>query len=588
MDLGLNSMASDSSEIAPPGRSDWLRERMPAPYSVLVAIIAALTAALIFAPVLVMFGKVLFPEASPNISAFVETFSGDGLWLAARNTLLIVIFVNLTAVPTGMLFAWMNFRTDARMGALTTFLPILPLLLPSVALVIGWVFLGSDRTGFLSNWVLMLLRAGGLEIDDLPVHIYGWGGLLFLYYLESMPIVYVVVAAAYRSVNPSLEEAARINGSGVFKTFLTVSVPVVRHAILLSMLLVSVQAVGIYSIAAIIGVPAKIPTISVYLVRLLNGEFPPKFDQAAVLSLLLIVIFGVFWLAQQKLNAFGRHAQIGGQGIRTSVIALNSFAKCLLRALIIIYIALTAVLPVMALGLVALQPYWTPDINPNVLGFDNFRGVFGDALSRQAIYNSMMLAIAASLTTLLVAAVLMVYAVNVGGVRERILGIITKIPAPISHMVIAAGLLISLGGAPFYLAHSPIILWLAYFVLYMPQASIAAEAAARQVGAQLMEASRISGAGGAKTMRRIVLPLMLPGLAAGWALIFAHIVGELTASVILSSPNSPVMGYLIMSIYESGTYSQLAVLALIIAVMSGLTVLITMAIARPKFAIAER
>ena len=71
-------------------------------------------------------------------------------------------------------------------------------------------------------------------------------------------------------------------------------------------------------------------------------------------------------------------------------------------------------------------------------------------------------------------------------------------------------------------------------VLYIPKASIAAEAAFRQVGPQLSEASRISGAGGARTMRRIILPLMLPGLAAGWALIFASIVGELTASVILA------------------------------------------------------
>jgi iron(III) transport system permease protein len=153
----------------------------------------------------------------------------------------------------------------------------------------------------------------------------------------------------------------------------------------------------------------------------------------------------------------------------------------------------------------------------------------------------------------------------------------------LSHLVIAAGIMIGFGGAPFFLANSVLILGLAYFVLFIPKASIAAESAFRQVGPQLSEASRISGAGGARTMRRIVLPLMLPGLAAGWALIFSSIVGELTASVILAGPHNPVMGYLIMANYDGGTYSQLAALATVIALMSGLTVGVTMAIARPKF-----
>jgi iron(III) transport system permease protein len=190
------------------------------------------------------------------------------------------------------------------------------------------------------------------------------------------------------------------------------------------------------------------------------------------------------------------------------------------------------------------------------------------------------LGIAGSLFTLLASAVVMVNAVNTGGPQEKAIGVLTKMPAALSHLVIAAGVMIGFGGAPFFLANSIVILGIAYFVLYIPKASIAAEAAFRQVGSQLSEASRISGAGGARTMRRIILPLMLPGLAAGWALIFVSIVGELTASLILAGPHNLVMGYLIMTSYESGTYSQLAALATVIALMSGLTVGMT---ARPRF-----
>lgn len=578
----MDAVAAQSVSQSPP-RNGLLARRFFQPYTIVVSLVALAAMALIFVPIAVMFLRILMPDGIINTEAFVATFSGDRVWIAFGNSLTIVLVANLTAVPVGVLFAWLNFRTDARMGALSTFLPLLPLFVPSVAMSIGWMFLGSDRSGFLSYTILNFLNLFGLELKVLPIHIFTWPGLLFLYFLELMPVVYVITSAAYRSVDPSLEEAARINGSGVLKTFATVSVPAIKPAILLSMLLVSVLAIGIYSIPAILGTPAKIPTLSVHLVRLLNGEFPPRYDQTAVLSLVMIAIFGSFWLVQQRLNAFGRHAQIGGQGVRPNLIRLGTATRLVSRALMLTYILLATVLPLVALLIVAFQPFWTPNINFSVLSFDNFRSLLADRKSLQAITNSMMLGVGASLLTLLTAAILMVYAVNSGGVRERIIGILTKIPAAISHLVIAAGILVTFGGAPFFLSQSVIILVLAYFVLYIPKASIAAEAAVRQVGSQLSEASRICGAGSAKTMRRVVLPLMLPGLAAGWALIFASLVGELTASVILAGPHTPVMGYLIMTIYESGTYSQLACLATIIAVLSAITVALTIAFARPKF-----
>jgi iron(III) transport system permease protein len=556
---------------------------MPAPFTLVVGVVIVATAVMIFAPIIIMFARTLLPQGQLNTQAIADAFARPGLGAALLNSFTIVIVVNLTAVPVGTLFAWLNFRTNARLGPLASLLPILPLLLPSVAVTIGWVFLGSDESGFLTIAVKSLLSLIGIEVNTLPVHIFSWPGLLMLYFLEIMPVVYVIVGAAYRSVDSSLEEAARINGSGVFKTFTTVSVPIVRPAILLSMLLASVLAIGIYSIPAIVGSTAKIPTLSVHLVRLLNGEFPPRIDQAAVISVLLIAIFGALWIFQQRLNAFGRHAQIGGQGVKSASILLSRPAQFIARMAMIGYIVVISVLPVLALLLVALQPYWTPEVDFRILSFDNFTPLIQDAQSRAAITNSMLLGIVGSLFTLLVAAILTVYAITKGGVRERGIGILTKLPAAMSHLVIAAGILIGFSGAPFFLANSIVILGIAYFVLYIPKASIAAEAAFRQVGPQLSEASRICGAGGVRTMRRIVLPLMLPGLAAGWALIFSSIVGELTASVILAGPHNPVMGYLIMTSYEAGTYSQLAALATVIAAMSGLTVGVTMAIARPKF-----
>ena len=137
------------SELAASPRSKW-RARMPSPYSVVVAIVSIATALVILAPVIIMFVRTLVPGGELNTQAFSDAFSRPGLGAAVRNSLIIVVVVNLTAVPVGTLFAWLNFRTNARLGPMASLLPVLPLLLPSVAVTIGWVFLGSDESGFVT------------------------------------------------------------------------------------------------------------------------------------------------------------------------------------------------------------------------------------------------------------------------------------------------------------------------------------------------------------------------------------------------------------------------------------------------------
>ena len=139
-----------------------------------------------------------------------------------------------------------------------------------------------------------------------------------------------------------------------------------------------------------------------------------------------------------------------------------------------------------------------------------------------------------------------------------------KFPATLSHIVIAVGFVLALGGGPFNLAGSVVILMLAYLALYFPQTSVATDNAVAQVGRELPEASRVGGAGEGRTFRRIYLPLMAGGLAAGWALLFVRCVGDLTASSILAGPRQPRVGWKILQVYTDGSYSEMAALSVVL------------------------
>jgi iron(III) transport system permease protein len=536
----------------------------------------------VFYPVLVIVLRALLPQGRFDTALWRQTLGAPALRGAVRNTLVLALATTAISVPLGTFFAWLIERTDARWGALSRLLPVIPLLLPPVAMAIGWLFLADPRAGFLAKPLVNALAALGISLDPTALAIQSWPGLVFLYVLWAVPHVYVLTAAAFGNLDPALEEAARMCGKGRLRIFWQVSLPSIRHAVGASVLLCMISSVGLYSIAALMATAARIDVLSVYIYRLLNASYPPKTGQAVVIGLLLMVFIGTLWLAQRKLASRAGAATLGGMGVRPNLVALGAW-RWPARALILVYVVLTSVLPLLALVIVALQPFWRPAIDVTALGLGNFRDLLADATGRSAIVNSTLLAVAASTGVLLVAGILSIVGSALGGRSEHVIGIATKLPSAIPHIVFAVGVLIAFGFAPFQLQGGWTILVLAYLAVYLPAASIAAESAVRQVGAQLVEASRVFGASRVRTFWRVQLPLILPGLAAGWASIFALVLGELNAAAILSGPSNPTIGYVILTTFDNGTYSQLAAIGSIIGSVSAVAVSLALLLGRPRY-----
>jgi iron(III) transport system permease protein len=164
---------------------------------------------------------------------------------------------------------------------------------------------------------------------------------------------------------------------------------------------------------------------------------------------------------------------------------------------------------------------------------------------------------------MIAATLLITYASQARPRTSNLIRGVTKVPAAISGLVIGVAVLYTFAGPPFSLKGSFIILLLAYLVMFMPQASIAAESARGQVSDELLEASLMSRASRLRTSARILWPLMRPGLAYGWAMIFVLIFGDLIAAAILSGPGNMVVGAAIVEIYASGIFSDLAVLGMV-------------------------
>lgn len=538
-------------------------------------VLAVVMLLLVVFPIGAMFLRELFADGTLNTRAFRDVLGSAPFWTAARNTLIVLSVSGAISILIGTLFAWLNERTDARMGFLSNFLPVLPLLIPSVAMSIGWVFLTQETSGFINVFLRWIGSFFGLEMRRGPLNISTWSGLIFVYTLHLVPFSYLIVSVAFRNLDPAYEEAARVCGAGRARVFFRVSSASILPAILNSALLVTIVGLAMYSVPSVIGSVARIDVLSVLTVHLVRGVYPARIAEGVVISLLLTVVVLTVWAIQRYFTTQQRHATIGGKSGGSSLVELGMW-KWVARFAVFSFVAASTVLPLGALLLVALQPFWSPVISFSTLSLQHFEALFSGGIVERALFNSLRLGLIGATVGMIVAAILMEYARDRGGWRGNVVLGILRLPGAIINVVLGVGFLVVLGAPPFNLQGTTLILLLAYIVIYMPQAATAAGSAIDQVGAELIESGRMAGAGKGRVFGRITLPLILPGLAAGWAMIFVVMVGDLTASALLAGTTNPVVGFVILDIWENGLYSELAALAALISLICSAAVLVVL------------
>jgi iron(III) transport system permease protein len=545
---------------APPNEGPKRRPRFDQ-RQIATSVVLAVVAYLVVVPLAYLLWQTFRNGGEFGLEGFRRAYEGTGLGALVVNSIVFAVGSTIVATVVGTALAYLTTRTDLPFAGWSFLLAMVPLILPGILHTVAWIFLASPRTGFVN--VLL-----GALPGDPTVDIFSMSGMILVEGLHSVPLAFLLMVAAFRSVDPSLEEAAMTSGAGLATILRRVTLPTIRPAFLGVVLLTLIRSLEAFEVPALLGIPARTWVFTSRIWSALRG-YPLRLDEAgalsvALLTLMLIAVFGYRRLTRDRAD----FQTITGVAARRRPVPLGKW-RVPAMALVWSYLALGVLLPIAMLGYVATQPFFsTPSLESlgNVT-LDNFQRVLSGGDSLRAIRNSLLLGVGAASVVAAITAVGSWIAVR-SRTRGRVaVEQLTAVPLVIPGLVMGLALLTVYLRVPAPIFGTLWILLIAYVTRYLPYGMRSATAAMHQIGDEMEESAHVAGATWWQTMRLVHVPLLLPGLAAGWIYVFLVSIRELSSSILLYSPGREVMSVVIMDQWLAGRIPELAALGVVMMVM---------------------
>ena len=559
--------------------SNALASRFDAPTCVMI-VVSLITAYLVLPPLYSVIQTSLFTsKLTGEIDQFTFKFYRDllselqvvGPFL---NSFYFALASAVCATILGGSIAWIVVRTDTPFRSLGYFTAFASFGTPFILYTIGWLLL-LGKAGPVNYWLKTLFNQTG------PVfNVYSMFGMVLIESLLWSPFVFLMLSAAFRSMDPSLEEASAACGARLWQTMRRISLRLMLPAFFSVMLLIFIRTFESFEIPALVGLPGdiRVLTTSIYLDA---QKLPPQYGSAGAFSVLLMIVVAATLYFYFRLTREGdRFHTVTGKGYRPAVIHLGRW-RYLAGAGLLSYAVVLLVLPFLIILWASVLPfYMQPSIEAiGKFTIKNYVTALHFPKITDAIKNSVLLGLGSAsfvMALTLLASWLLVRT----KIRGRwLLDLLTTLPLLFPGIVMGLAILRFYLFVPIPVYGTLWILLIAFVTRYIPYGIRYTHSGLLQLHKELEEASYVSGASWFSSMRRIILPLITPSFLGGWIFIFLLSAKELSMSVLLVSPQTPVVPVAIFELWENAQVGELAAFGVIWTV-----ILVTVAILYYLFA----
>lgn len=499
------------------------------------------------------------------VAAYTDPDFAEILW----NTFVFTLGSAVFATSLALFLAYVNTRTDLPFKFIFRIISIIPMMIPHILFAVSWVLLLNPNNGILNT---LFYEIFGL--DRSFFNIYSLTGMILVEGLLDLPIAYLVIAPAMSSFDVSLEESSKVCGASTWRTLMKITLPVLRPAILAAMILVIVRSLASFAVPSVIGMPGRIYVFSTHIYRSISSGFAADFGLAAAIGMsALVASITLIYLYRYLTRESSKFVTVTSRGFKPTLIKLNN-ARYPMFVIVGIISFVLIVLPVMVLFYTSMLPYsMVPSTRAfSMMSWANWIDVLKDPVSLLSLKNSLYLGIVGATLGTLLSILVSYVVVKVRTTAAGILDSLTFLSFSFPGIVIGVGFMWFFVRTPLYGTLTALLI--GYIATYLPYGVRPISSAFVQIHDHLEESSRVCGATPFYTLRKIIIPLLIPGIISGWILMASMFLRELTLSVVLSRPGTEVLAVQILRFAEDGLWGRLSALGIIMILICSLLVII--------------
>ena len=492
-----------------------------------------------------------------GLDAWRKAFAEPGIWRSLWNSVKIGVVLQVVALPMGIFISWLLARTNILFPNAMEFGFWISFFMPGLATTFGWMLMLDPSTGLINSWLRQMPLLSGLNFD-----IYSFWGIVFVHLVgNGISTKVMLMTPAFRRMDASMEEASRMSGASAFTTLVRITVPALTPVIIVVFLLSVIRIFSSLEIELLLGVPWGFYVYSTKIVDLARQE-PPLVNQAAALGSVILLFLAVFIPLQRKLISRRQFTTVTGQ-FKPKIIELGvwRYPATAFVGLILFILDVVPLLSVLGgsfmtrFGFFNLPKTWT---------MEYWRMALTDPRILQGLQNTLIVAVSAGVVGALFFSLIGYVLVRTKLPGRGILDSICWLPSAIPGVLSGLGLLWMFLGTPVFRPfYGTIVLLVVAQVLGgITLATQILKANFVQLGKELEESSRMSGAGFWRTYLRIVFPLMAQTMVMVAVIKFMFAAQHNSAIILLATSETRTLSLLALDQVAAG-YREVASITII-------------------------
>jgi iron(III) transport system permease protein len=499
--------------------------------------------------------------------AFSDTETLSALWMS----FLLSVVRLIPAMLISVVFAWLIARTDMPGGKIIESICWIAYFIPDFPLVLAWVLLLDSNFGFLNT------LAKSLPFVDGPVfNPYSFWGIVWVHTSTGgIWFKVMLLVPVFRRLGATLEEAARVAGANTAQMLWRVTLPVLSPMILAVAVLSFIRGLQSFNTELLLGTPAGIYVYSTKIYDYLQRE-PRAYGEATALgSVFLAVLAVLLFFYWRYLRGDKKFTVVAGQGYSTLKVKLGKWRYVALGGCFV-YVAVMMLLPLSFLVIGSFMRRYGFFQIASPFTMAHWWNLLSDPIFLVALKNSLIIACVTAAGGVLLYSALAYLLVSRRTATAPLLESLSWMPHVLPGILLSLGLLWLFLATPlrFFLYGTVWGIALALILADSPVTTQAFKAGLLQLGPDLEESARVSGASWSYTYRRILLPLLAPIAAAVGLVNFGSALTSISTPVLLYSHESRPLAILLLEYSFTGELERAAALGLLVTVIVGSMMLV--------------